>query len=289
MRKIISLLTVLLLVVGCENNKKSLEPITPEDFLIIAHRGASAYAPEHTIPAYEIAQQADADYIEIDLQMTKDGVLVAMHDEKVDRTTDGVGFVIEYSLEELKQLNAGRWYNSANPGLANKEFEDLKVPTLQEIFSHFGNDVNYYIEMKSPKIYKKMEEKLVSLLIQYNLIRANGELPKVIVESFNEDSLTRLHQLEPKLPLIQLFYFKEEATLSVQHYNRLSNFASGIGVNISSVDNDFIQEVQLNGFQVYLYSINNEIEMKKALNLQANGAFTNNPDMGISVRTEFEK
>ncbi|WP_391206297.1 glycerophosphodiester phosphodiesterase family protein [Psychrobacillus sp. L4] len=289
MRKIISLLTVLLLVVGCENNKKSLEPITSEDFLIIAHRGASAYAPEHTISAYEIAQQAYADYIEIDLQMTKDGVLVAMHDEKVDRTTDGVGFVIEYTLEELKRLNAGRWYNSANPGLANKEFEDLKVPTLQEIFSHFGNDVNYYIEMKSPKIYKKMEEKLVSLLIQYNLIRANGELPKVIIESFNEDSLTRLHQLEPKLPLIQLFHFKEEATLTVQHYNRLSNFASGIGVNIGSVDNNFIQEVQLNGFQIYLYSINNEIEMKKALNLKANGAFTNNPFMGISVRTEFEK
>ncbi|WP_391118933.1 glycerophosphodiester phosphodiesterase family protein [Psychrobacillus sp. L3] len=289
MRKLIRLLAVLLLVVGCDNNQKNLEPISTEEFLIIAHRGASAYAPENTIPAYEIAQQADADYIEIDLQMTKDGVLVAMHDEKVDRTTDGVGFVIEYTLEELKQLNAGKWYNSANPGLANKEFEDLKVPTLQEIFSHFGDDVNYYIEMKSPKIYNKMEEKLISLLMQYNLIKANEKIPKVIIESFNEDSLTRIHDLEPKLPLIQLFYFKEEATLSVQDYNRLSTFASGIGVNISAVDKDFVQEVQLNGFQIHLYSINNELEMKKALNLKANGAFTNNPDMGISVRRQFEK
>lgn len=73
----------------------------------IAHRGASAYAPEHTIVAYTLGQQLKGDYIEIDLQMTKDGHLIAMHDETLNRTTNGVGLVKEHTLEEIKKLNAG--------------------------------------------------------------------------------------------------------------------------------------------------------------------------------------
>ena len=128
MKKVFIVLTFLLLVAGCENNEKKIESFSPETFFIVAHRGASAYTPENTILAYEIAQQAKATYIEIDLQMTKDGVLVAMHDEKVDRTTDDVGFVKEYTLEELKQLNAGKWFNNAYPDLANIEFEHWRYP-----------------------------------------------------------------------------------------------------------------------------------------------------------------
>ena len=143
--------------------------------------------------------------------------------------------------------------------------------------------------MKSPNIYDGMEQKLIALLRQYNLIQMEGKFPKVMVESFNEDSLTKIHKLKPKLPLIQLFSFKEEAALSVQEYQRLNTYASSIGVNINAVDKDFIQEVQLNGFQVYLYSINNEMEMKNSLNLKANGAFTNNPNLGVELLKQFVK
>ncbi len=104
----------------------------------IAHRGASAYAPEHTIAAYKLGQQLRGDYIEIDLQMTKDGHLVAMHDETVNRTTNGTGLVKEHTLEEIKQLNAGSFFNEKHPSLAKKEFEDAKVPTLEEIIETFG-------------------------------------------------------------------------------------------------------------------------------------------------------
>ncbi|TQR20427.1 glycerophosphodiester phosphodiesterase family protein [Psychrobacillus vulpis] len=283
MRKQYIILAFLLLVVGCVHTEKRIEPIPSEEFLVIAHRGASAYAPEHTLLAYEIAQQAEATYIEIDLQMTEDGVLVAMHDEKVDRTTDGTGFVKEYTLKELKLLNAGEWFNNEYPGLANEEFEDVSIPTLEEIFIHFGSEVNYYIEMKSPGIYDEMEEKLIALLKQYNLIYVDKGLPKVIIESFNEDSLVKIHQLEPRLPLIKLFSFKEEAALSVQDYNRLNTYASGIGVNISSVDKHFIREVQQNGLQIHLYSVNDETELKKTLNLKANGVFTNIPNIAVEL------
>lgn len=280
MRLFFTILVSLCLVSGCDNLDSNTQPISNDRFLLIAHRGASAFAPEHTMIAYEVAQQADVDYIEIDLQMTKDGVLVAMHDEKVDRTTNGTGFVKEYTLEELKQLNAGKWFNEAYPNMANREFEQAQVPTLEEIFMHFGDDVNYYIELKSPRIYEGMEEKLFSLLKKYDLIRDTGDLPKVLVESFNEDSLTKFHTLEPALPLIQLFSFKEKAALSHSDYERLQAYASGIGVNIKSVDQDFIHDAQLNGLQVHLFTIKTEIDMKNAFKLDANGVFTDNPTLG---------
>lgn len=289
MRRLFIIPTCFLLMIGCYGNEKSIEPLSTESFIIIAHRGASTHAPEHTMLAYEIAKQADADYIEIDLQMTKDGELVAMHDEKVDRTTDGKGFVKEYTLEELKLLNAGKWFNNTYPDLANIEYEHLNVPTLDEIFSYFGDSVNYYIEMKSPGIYVDMEEKLVALIKKYKLIYVDKEFPKVVIESFNGRSLLKVHELEPKLPLIQLFSFKEEAALTIQDYKRLNTYASGIGVNMSSVDKNFIQEVKLNGLHIHLYSISSEIELKQAINLNANGAFTNNPEMGIRVRKQLEQ
>lgn len=90
-----------------------IEPLSKEEqqhFLIIGHRGASGYAPEHTIEAYQLAAEMGADYLEIDLQQTKDGELVAMHDETVDRTTNGKGLVKSYSLKELQQLDAGSWF-----------------------------------------------------------------------------------------------------------------------------------------------------------------------------------
>ncbi len=277
MRLLFTILVSLCLIAGCDNSENIIQPISNDKLLIIAHRGASAFAPEHTMTAYEIARHADVDYIEIDLQMTKDGVLVAMHDEKVDRTTDGLGFVKEYTLEELKQLNAGEWFNEAYPDLANKEFEQEKVPTLEEIFVQFGDDVNYYIELKSPRIYKGMEEKLFSLLKKYDLLGEDHTMPKVIVESFNEDTLTKFHKLEPTLPLVQLFSFKEKAALSHLDYERLQTYASGIGMDLKSVDQEFIHEAQLNGLQVHLYSIKTENDMKNAIHLDANGVFVDNP------------
>lgn len=280
MRLLFTILISLCLVAGCDNIENNIQPITNDQFLITAHRGASAFAPEHTMIAYEIAQQANVDYIEIDLQMTKDGVLVAMHDEKVDRTTDGSGLVKEYTLEELKQLNAGKWFNDAYPDLANREFEQEKVPTLEEILLYFEDDVNYYIELKSPRIYEGMEEKLIALLKKYDLIHEDqDDLPKVIVESFNEDILTKFHALEPTLPLIQLFSFKEKAALSHSDYERLQTYASGIGVNLKSVDQEFVHGAQLNGLQVHLFTIKNENDMKNAFQLDANGVFVDNPTL----------
>jgi glycerophosphoryl diester phosphodiesterase len=111
--------------------------------LNIGHRGASAYAPERTFAAYDLALEQDADYIEIDLQMTADGVLVALHDDTLDRTArvpEEVpkrfcsGPVIKRTLEQIKKCDVGSWFNETYPQYASDEHVGLQIPTLEEIF-----------------------------------------------------------------------------------------------------------------------------------------------------------
>jgi len=103
-------------VVGQAQAAGSIHPaLTDNKTLNVAHRGASGYAPEHTLLSYELGESMKGDYIEIDLQMTKDGELIAMHDETLDRTTNGTGLVKDYTLEEIKQLDAGSWFNEKYP------------------------------------------------------------------------------------------------------------------------------------------------------------------------------
>ena len=129
--------------------------------LDIAHRGASGYAPEHTFPAYDLALKQGADYIEQDLQMTGDGVLVVLHDETLDRTArptkasepgDCTGPVRAKTLAQIKTCDVGRWFNQEYPRRAKAAYVGLKIPTLEQVFRRYGKGNNYYIETKSPAI-----------------------------------------------------------------------------------------------------------------------------------------
>src|SRR5919112_4683734 len=154
--------------------------------LNIGHRGASGYAREHTIPSYDLALEQGADYAEIDLQMTKDGVLVAMHDDTLDRTADapeGVpkrfcsGPVIKRTLEQIKQCDVGSWFSP--------DYAGQQIPTLEEIFQRYGTSVNYYIETKNPEAAPGMEEELLRLMEEYGLMEPAAENWQVLIQSFS--------------------------------------------------------------------------------------------------------
>src|ERR687886_403191 len=167
----------------------------------IGHRGASGLAPEHTIPSYDLALKLGADYIEQDLQMTKDGVLVAMHDETLDRTARGpknncTGPVIEKTLAQIKTCDVGSWFNEAYPQYARPEYVGLKIPTLEELFKRYGTSVNYYIETKNPKASPGMEEELLRLMDEYGLTQPAAENWRVLIQSFSSDSLKKIHELD---------------------------------------------------------------------------------------------
>ncbi|WP_285768382.1 glycerophosphodiester phosphodiesterase [Peribacillus sp. SI8-4] len=270
------------------HQKQSGSPIYEKKIVNIAHRGASGYAPEHTIPAYQMGERMNGDYIEIDLQMTKDGRLIAMHDERVDRTTDGTGLVKDLTLAAIKKLDAGTWFNQKYPQLAKKEYEGIVVPTLEEVFRKFGREANYYIETKSPEVYPGMEEKLLKALKDNKMIDSRGKTKNVLIQSFSKESLLKIHELNPKLPLVQLFSYKNPAAISEKELQSIKGYAVGVGPNFNMVDRAYVKMVRNQGLQFHPYTVNERADMKKALEWGATGVFTNYPDLFNKVLREHK-
>ena len=247
--------------------------------LNVAHRGASGHAPEHTLASYKLGDEMKGDYIEIDLQMTKDGKLIAMHDESVDRTTNGTGLVKDYTLEQLKELDAGSWFNEKYPEKANPAYEGLQVPTLEQVLQTFGKDARYYIETKSPEVYPGMEEELLRILNKYNLTGVNERSSKVLIQSFSQESLLKMHNLNPNLPLIQLISYKEPATISEGELQELTEYAVGVGMSASKIDETYVQKVRSAGLLIHPYTVNEKEQMRRLLDWGVTGMFTNYPDL----------
>lgn len=248
---------------------------------VIAHRGASGYAPEHTFASYDMSHyQMKADYIEIDLQMTKDHQLVAMHDETVDRTTNGTGRVGEMTLSQIKALDAGSWFNEKYPALAKKEYVGLKVPTLKQILKRYGNKANYYIETKSPEVYPGMEKALIKTLKKQGLLK-KGKLKQghVMIQSFSKESLLKVQQLNPSIPLIQLTDKGVIPALSDAQLNEIKQYAVGIGPNYKDLTAENTQNLKKHGFIVHPYTVNTEADMRRMNSYGVDGLFTNYADV----------
>jgi glycerophosphoryl diester phosphodiesterase len=282
-------LLVLVALVGVPTAGAAPDKGTTSDSTVlnIGHRGASGYAPEHTIPAYDLALEQGADYIEIDLQMTKDGVLVALHDDTLDRTADapeGVpkrfcsGPVIKRTLEQIKMCDAGSWFNEAYPEYASEEYVGLQIPTLEEIFQRYGTSVNYYIETKNPEAAPGMEEELLRLMDKYELIEPAAQDWQVLIQSFSGESLMKIHELEPSLPLIQL-YSSTETSASIQaSLAEVSTYAVGIGPSKTDVDAALVEAAHALCLDVHPYTVNETAEMEALIALGVDGMFTNFPD-----------
>ncbi len=270
--------------VGAAPSKKSS---ADAPVLNIGHRGASGYAPEHTIPAYDLALEQGADYIEIDLQMTKDGVLVAMHDDTLDRTAvapPGVperfctGPVIKRTLDQIKMCDVGSWFNEAYPQYADPDYVGLQIPTLEEIFQRYGTSVNYYIETKNPEAAPGMEEELLRLMEEYDLIEPAAENWQVLIQSFSPASLQKIHALEPSLPLIQLFSSTETSQTIQAQLDLVSTYAVGIGPSKTDVDAALVEAAHAFCLDVHPYTVNETAEMQALIDLGVDGMFTNFPD-----------
>src|SRR5215211_2727996 len=262
------------------------KPSQDAPVLNIGHRGASGYAPEHTIPSYDLALEQGADYIEIDLQMTADGVLVAMHDDTLDRPAtapEGVpeeyctGPVIEKTLEQIKMCDVGSWFNETYPQYTSDEYVGLQIPTLEEIFQLYGTSVNYYIETKNPDAAPGMEEELLRLMEEYSLIEPAAEDWQVLIQSFSAESLMKIHALEPSLPLIQLYWSGSSKAIQ-RDLEAASAYAVGIGPYKKDVDADLVAAAHELCLAVHPYTVNETAEMEALISLGVDGMFTNFPD-----------
>lgn len=154
---------------------------------VIAHRGASAYAPENTMSAFKKALELGAQGLELDVQLSLDGKLVVIHDEKLDRTSDGKGWVKDKTLEELKSLDFGSWFS--------KDFTGEKIPLLDEVMELISSwDGLLNIEIKNGVVLNPdIEQKVADAIAKFDMH------DRVIVSSFNHYSLVKLRKIESKI------------------------------------------------------------------------------------------
>jgi glycerophosphoryl diester phosphodiesterase len=259
-----------------------------ESVLNIGHRGASGYAPEHTFASYDLAIALGADYIEQDLQLTSDGVLVVLHDATLDRTARGpvescTGLVSEKTLAQIETCDVGTWFNEANPALARPEYVGLAIPTLEEVFRRYGRRINYYIETKSPETADHMEERLLALIRRYRLRGRAARRWQVLIQSFSAASLEKIHALDPSLPLIQLALGLGTSPALETNLDAIAGYAVGVGPLAGTVSAAVVGAAHERCLDVHPWTVNQPDAMATQVAAGVDGMFTNVPDVFDAV------
>jgi len=237
--------------------------------MIIAHRGASKYAPENTMPAFELAVQMKAEGIETDVQLTKDNIPVLIHDEHVKRTTNSYGYIKDYLFDELKQLDAGAWFS--------KEFAGTSIVSLQE-FLEWAQDLDFHIhiELKNNKIdYKDLEYIIYEMLKYYNV------LDRTTLSTFNTKSISRLKFANSKIGV---------ALLTSRKHHDLVGYASNLGANAIHIKyrlltKTLVQRCIQNNMALRVYTVNQLMPMMRCYHYGIDGMFTDVPNKALRYRT----
>ncbi len=248
--------------------------------LLVAHRGASAYAPEHTLAAYRLAMEQGANFVEQDLQITKDGTLICMHDADLSRTTnveevfpdraetrdaESSGsakrgyYSVDFTLAEIKRLDAGSWFNRANPFAARPAYASEKVPTLEEAMKTVGDRAGMYIEIKWPEFYKSMGYDMPALLSR--ALARGPKADRVFIQSFSKASLLRFRELAPGYARIQLLPMSDagrgddSSKVSPELAAEIASYARGAGPSKSMLaSSDDVKAFHSAGLLVHPYT-----------------------------------
>lgn len=232
-----------------------------ENTKVVAHRGASAYAPENTMLAFEKSIEMGADYIELDVQMSKDKQLVVIHDQSLQRTAGENGDVNDYSAQELQLLDVGQGYT---------------IPLLEEVIQKYKDRIGLLIELKHPELYCGIEEELAFLLTKYGLDKADEE--QVIVQSFNLESIKKLHALLPDVHKGVLLS-KEYYPYSEQLVHEISQFADYVNPKYTYVDELLVAQIHERGLAMMAWTVDDKREAARLIELGIDGIITNKPDV----------
>ncbi|XWX35495.1 glycerophosphoryl diester phosphodiesterase [Staphylococcus phage PG-2021_86] len=234
-----------------------LETETMEkDFMLIGHRGATGYTDEHTIKGYQMSLDKGADYIELDLQLTKDNKLLCMHDSTIDRTTTGTGKVADMTLS----------YIQTNFTSLNGE----PIPSLDDVLNHFGTEVKYYIETKRP-FDVNMDKELLTQLKSKGLIGIGSERFQVIIQSFARESLINIHNQFSNIPLAYLTSTFSEAEMD----DCLSYGSYAIAPKYTTITKELVDLAHSKGLKVHAWTVNTTDEMQSLIQMGVDGFFTN--------------
>ncbi|GAA0368447.1 glycerophosphodiester phosphodiesterase [Bacillus horti] len=236
--------------------------------LIIAHRGSKGTHPENTMVAFLEALEVGAEGIELDVHLSKDGIPVVIHDETLERTTNGKGWVKDYTVEELKCFEA-----SAEFGAEHKE---ATIPTLEETLEWLAStQLLLNIELKNGLLpYPTMEEKIVELVNKYSLEE------RIIFSSFNHYSLVKLHQLQPEIETAILFM---EGLYEPWNYAK-SIGAKGLHCYLPVAQPLLLQRAREEGTPVRPFTVNEEAHIRALIQGGSSAIITDFPEKALQIR-----
>ena len=221
---------------------------------VIGHRGAAGLEPENTLRSVRRAVELGVDRVEVDVRVSRDGRLVIMHDETVDRTTNGHGYVSELTFDELRSLDAGM---------------GEKIPTLEEILKFTMGKVKLEIELKVPEA----TEPTIQLIEELNAEK------DVIVISFIHELLERVHDLNPNIKTGALFF---EVPKDILHRAQKVH-AGSIHIYYRNVDSELVKEAHRSGLEVAVWNPNRIEEMREMIGLGVDAIGSDRPDILIQL------
>ncbi|MCD6407514.1 glycerophosphodiester phosphodiesterase, partial [bacterium] len=208
--------------------------------VIVAHRGFSGIYPENTLLSFKKAEELGADAIELDVRETEDGEIIVIHDEKVDRTTDGTGFVRELKWEDIKKLDAGKWKGN---------FENVKIPLLREVFDCVSEKIKILIEIKEADVEKVIE-----------IIKEKKREKGVIIGSFNLEYLIEIRKVASEIPLCFITFSFPQSLETL-----IKNGIQMVSINHTHLDSSKFKKLLLCGFGVIVWTVDEEKDMKRML------------------------
>lgn len=234
---------------------------------VTAHRGYSAQYPENTIFAFKGAIEIGADWIELDVQETKDGQVIVMHDSNFERTTGLNKNVWEVSWDEVKDLDAGSWFNA--------KYREARIPTLEEVLKVTRGRIRLNIEIKPTGHEKQLEQSVAELLEKYHM------KDSCVVSSMHYSSLRKIKEVDSE---IQTAYI---TSVSYGDFNGL-DAADGYSVESTMVTKGFVNQAHSAGKRVYIWTVNSEDRLERVLKLGADNVITDDPVMARRLIYEMK-
>lgn len=245
----------------------------------VAHRGSSAAAPENTLAAFRLGVQQGSDLIESDVQRSKDGALVLMHDTTLARTTNveqvfpdrSPWRVRDFTLEEIKRLDAGSWKSA--------EFAGEPVPTLDEMVDLVRpSSAGILMELKSPELYPGIEAEVANEFDDNpGYVTSGTRSERLAVQSFNWDSMRRYKQVQPEVPVGLL------GTPATTQLPELAVWADQVNPSFRSFDAAYVERVHSLGMDILTWTVDGSADMDAVLDRGVDGVITNRPETLESV------
>jgi glycerophosphoryl diester phosphodiesterase len=270
-------LFIFLLAAGAAADDRD-RPATIEAFMkldsptrVIAHRGFSGHAPENTLVAIRQAIEVGADMVEIDVTVTSDGHVILLHDETLDRTTDGQGLPTEKTLDEIRRLDAGSWFGP--------DYAGEKIPTLSEALETVKDRILINIEIKSEALEHGVVPKVAALIVEH------GMLDRVVVSSFSPEALRLMKITDPAV--ITATLFNKELHTDRDPLEIIMEVGShGFNISGKRLTAEMVERCHKHGIPVAVYTVNEPSEMRRLMELGVDAVFTNHPDLMLEVVEE---